>query len=355
MMKVLHRFDGCRPKDSKLALACLWWKALSGNDPTSPVHDHQLSYDLLPPITRWIVHRRLCRWYPRLHHANVEIRTAYLDKSVTNVINTIMSDTTSPLSNTTTMLMTPRKKIRLIVMGGGYDTRSMKLLERSLPLLQNNDTENSTQQQQQQSRRQKQQQPSRPLLKNAFDNSTTSNDDYDLECYELDLPEVVRAKRQLLQTRLFRRRPWLREAAVDYPKLISVNFNNLDDTRRALEEILFVSDNNNMDDDSLGSVVSTGVNNIILFEGVMIYLDEGIPHSLLELCSNVLSKSNDPSSSSSSSGYLCFADRLENIPGGEEDAANMEMESTGWELLDWLPKPGLARHMGVARLKRGEL
>ena len=51
------------------------------------------------------------------------------------------------------------------------------------------------------------------------------------------------------------------------------------------------------------------------------------------------------------SSYLCFADRLENIPGGDEDAADIEMNSTGWELIDWWPKPGLARHMGVARLR----
>jgi len=74
MMKILHKFDGCKPKDSKLALACLWWKAIAGNDRTSPVYDYQLSYDLLPSITRWIVNRRICRFYPRLHHANVEIR-----------------------------------------------------------------------------------------------------------------------------------------------------------------------------------------------------------------------------------------------------------------------------------------
>jgi len=54
--------------------ACLWWKAIAGNDKSSPVYDYSLSYDLLPPVTRWLVSKRLCRFYPRLHHANVEIR-----------------------------------------------------------------------------------------------------------------------------------------------------------------------------------------------------------------------------------------------------------------------------------------
>jgi hypothetical protein len=46
----------------------------AGNDASSPVYDYKLSYDLLPPITRTIVHPMLSKFYPRLHHANVEIR-----------------------------------------------------------------------------------------------------------------------------------------------------------------------------------------------------------------------------------------------------------------------------------------
>ena len=184
----------------------------------------------------------------------------------------------------------------------------------------------------------------------------------------MDLPEVVAAKRKLLSLRLFRRRPWLLRKSRGgggggivmedevYPKLIEANFNDLNGTRNVLEGILLSP---TQDDD----VITT---NIILFEGVMIYLEEGIPHSLLNLCSEVLRKgrqkyfyNNNDSNSLTSTvttttattlGYLCFADRLENIPGGDEDAARVEMESTGWELIDWLSKPGLARHMGVARV-----
>ena len=54
--------------------ACLWWKAIAGNSIHSPVYDSQLSYDLLPSVTRWIVNERVCNLYSRLHHANVEIR-----------------------------------------------------------------------------------------------------------------------------------------------------------------------------------------------------------------------------------------------------------------------------------------
>lgn len=196
-------------------------------------------------------------------------------------------------ANTTTPVAPSKKKIRLIVMGGGYDTRSMKLLEKSL--LQN---ENTTHHELLQQKRQSQHRGGwRNILrrqtrfspnKNAFDNITSNY--YDLECYELDLPEVVHAKRQLLQSRLFRRRPWLKDvAAYEYPKLISVNFNNLNDTQRALEEIILGRLEKNNEDD----LTVSSIDNIILFEGVMIYLDEGIPHSLLGLCSNVLSKQSN--------------------------------------------------------------
>ena len=229
---------------------------------------------------------------------------------------------------------TDSKKIRLIVMGGGYDTRSIKLLERSL--LQNTDIPHYDlllKQKRQTRTRWWNRRQQKPPLNNAFDNITSI--DYDLECFELDLPEVVRAKTQLLQTRLFKRRPWLQDIQSDYPKLIPVDFNNLNDTRNALEGIILSDDTGN-----------TNVHNIIIFEGVMIYLDEGVPHALLDICSGILNKRKSQSSS-----YLCFADRLENIPGGDEGAANLEMKSTGWKLIDWLPKPGLARHMGVARLR----
>ncbi|KAL7549443.1 hypothetical protein ACHAWF_012712 [Thalassiosira exigua] len=348
-MRMLHGVDGCRPKDSKLALAVLWWKALAGNNVQSPVYDHELAYDLLPPVTRRVVHPWLCRRYPRLHHANVEIRTAYLDQSVSNVINAILGDD----ATTTGATSVSRKKIRLIVMGGGYDTRSVKLVERSLlrdeaiphrELLRRKHRPRRSRRWPRLFRRQNED----IQTKNCALDSIASHE-YDLECHELDLPEVVRAKRRLFERRLLRRRPWLRGARTRFPSLVEADLNDLEGTRRILEGIL-----SSEDGDGAGSDVS----NVILFEGVMIYLDEGVPRSLLELCSDVLREyDRQPSSSSStrtdsSSGYLCFADRLENVPGGDEDAARAEMDRAGWELTDWLSKPGLARHMGVARLRR---
>jgi hypothetical protein len=175
---------------------------------------------------------------------------------------------------------------------------------------------------------------------------------YSLECYELDLPEVVQSKRKLIQSRLSRRRPWMMDyhatsLTPNYPTLVEVDLNNLNKTQIALENILSSNNNDGISENGAAMRVA----NIILFEGVMIYLDQGIPHSLLKLCSDALLNSNNATENNPSAqtpGYLCFADRLENIPGGDEEKAHIEMKNTGWELVDWLSKPGLARHMGVA-------
>ena len=73
----------------------------------------------------------------------------------------------------------------------------------------------------------------------------------------------------------------------------------------------------------------------------MIYLNDGVPHGLLQLCRDVLRNTR-------SQGSLVFADRLEHIPGGNLDIAHSILAQVGWRILDWHPKPGLARHMGVA-------
>ena len=82
---------------------------------------------------------------------------------------------------------------------------------------------------------------------------------------------------------------------------------------------------------------------IFVFEGVMIYLKEGVPRQLLNITSHVLK-------STRSQGSLCFADRLEHIPEGNKEIAESELLQNGWVLQEWNPKPGLARHMGSAVL-----
>ena len=75
----------------------------------------------------------------------------------------------------------------------------------------------------------------------------------------------------------------------------------------------------------------------------MIYLNDGVPSSLINITSSMLRENNLDCS-------LCFADRLENVPGGEFDLGVKELESNGWKMKDWSPIPELARHMGSASL-----
>jgi hypothetical protein len=265
-------FDRYKPPNSSLNVYCMWWKALSGNDKHSPVYDNELSYDLLPRISRQVI-KWFPTFFPRLHHANVEIRTAFLDQAITNCV-------IEEKNKSKDMIL-----FRLITFGAGYDIRSIKLKERGL-----------------------------------ID-----------EAMELDLPNVIDAKERLLSPNRFqRRRP---STTLNHlpKKFYRVDLNNITLVETILDEILSVQSNNGI-----------RYHTVFVFEAVLIYLNDGIPHALLQVCSNALHKNK-------ADGSLCFADRLENVPGGNYTLAVNELTSTGWSLVQWLPKPGLARHMGRAK------
>lgn len=283
-LTVLHAFDSCKPSNSKLNLACIWWKAMSGNDRLSSVYDDGLSYALLPSKTRVVVSRPFIarKLYPRLHHANVELRTAYLDKAVKDAVKTAKNYNKS----------NKKMRVRLISMGAGYDVRSIKL-----------------------------------RMKNIVD-----------AAYEFDLPEVVDAKERLFERARKRRSDLVKDL---FPICIGVDLNDEKTLETKFREIL---EQDSISNESYFTVT------IILFEAVMIYLDEGIPTNLLKTCSKILNEYE--SNSSNHVSALVFADRLEHIPGGDHDIGIKQLKSTGWELLEWCPKPGLARHMGRAILSK---
>ena len=154
------------------------------------------------------------------------------------------------------------------------------------------------------------------------------------ESVELDLPKVVEAKQKLFRNRLLRRRRRKGMTDHDLPDMTQIDLNRLDDVRSKLDEIVTRG---------VGAADWRQYHNIMVFEGVMIYLDDGVPSSLLGICSDVLNKHD-------LGGSLCFADRLENIPEGNLEDAIVELHRNGWDLVEWLPKPGLARHQGSARL-----
>ena len=76
---------------------------------------------------------------------------------------------------------------------------------------------------------------------------------------------------------------------------------------------------------------------IFVVEALLIYLDAAAAERLLDACRGA------PCAAVS----LCFADRLA-IDGVDEAAAARLFAARGFDLVRYLPKPGLARHMGVA-------
>jgi O-methyltransferase involved in polyketide biosynthesis len=149
-----------------------------------------------------------------------------------------------------------------------------------------------------------------------------------MDAYELDLENVVQSKQKILE-RIQRRRPHSR-----HPELISMDLNDLEGAATTILQRIITE----------APTKQQPTHTIFISEGVMIYLNQGVPSGLLKLLSETVRQSSDGTAS------VCFADRLENVPGGNLDSARREMSSSGWELIDFCPKPGLARHMGLSRL-----
>ena len=270
LIPVLHMGDKAKPKDSKYSLKVLHCKAIASMDKHSKVFDNGWTYDTLPSLSRWLL-RLLPIWlFPRLHHANIEARTAYLNKAIQSEMERVKDNCA----------------IRLISIGSGYDIRCSRLM---------------------------------------------SEYSGAIDAYELDLEHVVQSKKLILD-RLARRRPGTRQ-----PVLIHADLNDLAGFEQKLEEIVVQANG------------SPNTHTIFISEGVMIYLKEGVPSKILRIMKEATMEGGSESTAS-----FCFADRLENVPGGDIDAARKELSQNGWDLIDWCPKPGLARHMGIARLNRNQ-
>jgi hypothetical protein len=111
-LPLLHLFDRCKPGDTFLNLSVAWWKAMAGNRRGAVTADGGLAWDMLPPLTRWVLAYPLCLLFPRLHHQNVALRTAYLDSACRAEMKWAAEK---------------GKAVRLVSLGAGFDTRSFKL------------------------------------------------------------------------------------------------------------------------------------------------------------------------------------------------------------------------------------
>lgn len=285
LIPLLHLGDKAKPKDSKYSLTVLHCKAIASMDKTSKVFDNRWTYDTLPSISRWIL-RLLPTWlFPRLHHANIEARTAYLNGIIqAEVERVIQEDTTKSTA------------IRLISIGSGYDVRCSRLLSEYSGFID--------------------------------------------AAYELDLDHVVQSKQLILDRLLTRRqRRKNKYKSLRQPTLVPMDLNDVAACEQTLEEVCASETN------------KPNTHTIFISEGVMIYLNKGVPSKLLRIMNQAATKESKDSSKINTASF-CFADRLENIPGGDIKAAKQELNHNGWDLVDWCPKPGLARHMGLARLLR---
>jgi Leucine carboxyl methyltransferase len=294
VIPILHYFDKCAAKDTNLNLAVLWWKAISGNRFGSSTFDGFFAYDLLPHLTRLIVGFPFCWIYPNLHHQNVALRTAFLDLSLLHAIRSKqnVSQISTVTSTPTGVDLTPR----VITLGAGFDTRSLR-------------------------------------FQNAGDKISEKMMIADF--HELDLPAVVAQKTNVFKRFLLRR------PNSKMPKLYGVDLNDFEEVNRQLMKIF--------SEDKPSDEMSKKRPTVFMVEAVLMYLKEENVMPLLRMCMLKAAKH-------SSSVQLCFADRLPGMPYDvdldvEKQAAVDLLRTVGLDLKTWQPKPGRARHMGIAEFK----
>lgn len=287
-MPKLHAFDHVKPQNTKVNLSVLWWKAISGNQRFSKTADGGITYDMLPSFTRNIVKFPFSWLYAPLHHQNVALRTTFLDAAVCTELDHLDSTT---------------RPVTVIVLGGGFDTRALRFAA------------------------------SRPMCKSTW--------------IELDLPHVIRTKRNMLR-RFCDRRPHF---SALMPELVPCDLNNELEVRKALEQVLV-------------PIGAQGGACIFVAEAVLLYLNPDRAEAVFKACfQNHMSTTIGPRS-------FVFADRLPGVAPARnstaEEGGGKDKETLGAErrkaegffrtvcapevqLVNWCPKPGLARHMGTAR------
>ena len=146
---------------------------------------------------------------------------------------------------------------------------------------------------------------------------------------EIDLPHVIEQRGRLLN-RLAKRRPLL-AARVEALRQHSANLTRAEEMRAALR--------------SACRPLANGGHVVFVVEALLIYLPPEASMRLLEACAD------EARAAGAASATLCYADRLPGLKGASLEDGRAVLRKAGWANDDeaWLPKPGLARHMGVAR------
>jgi hypothetical protein len=273
LLPLLHRFDEARTSDLDNCLKVLWCKALVGMDKSSPALDGGLAYDMLPSGSRRIVKLLPERFFPRLVHFIIELRTVYLDGALREEIRHAKQQDNNC-------------KIRLVTLGAGYDTRSVKFLN--------------------------------------------MNEGVD-EAWELDMSSVIDSKSIMLD-RLQTRRPNLK-----LPNLVAQDLTKFDDLKALLHDIL------NADHDEHGDSVKW--HTVFLVEGVLIYLKEENRSRVMLTCSNILRKAKE-----SGSFLFADRIRKMRDPNATQIQKWLDDDGWELVVDSFCVHPGKARHMGAARV-----
>ena len=305
LLPLLHGLDKARTSDLDSCLKVLWCKALVGLDRSSPAYDGGLAYDMLPSGSRNLV-RLPESLFPRLVHFVIELRTVFLDRALQeeirhyqnddqfNNMNNINKAAQKQMENEKDNNINNKNKscrIRLVTLGAGYDTRSVK------------------------------------FLNSPYDGCCCQID----EAWELDIQQVVDSKSIMLQ-RLQSRRPVDR-----IPCLVAQDLTDANGLQSCLHRILKGDD----DDDKNKNPWHT----IFLVEGVLIYLNEDDKSQVLSLCAQGLRQE-------SQTGSVLFADRIRKLRDPDISQMKTWLQSNGWDLVEqsFCVHPGKTRHMGAARV-----
>jgi len=265
ILPLLHAFEDKNypiPPESSLCLPILWWKALLHR--TNPSAG-AWAYDLLPSKTRWIA--RFKWFFPPLHHKNVQLRTTFLDDRASTIATQARSDGFT--------------NIRLVVLGAGYDLRSLRFLEKGI-----------------------------------VD-----------EAIELDLPNVIDAKKALLNSSIFQRR---RPSCKKFPVMVGADLNDDVATKETLGRLLLPKE------DPIERTFT-----IFLLEGVLVHLESGSTQKILRLLRDL--------SFNEESSCLVFCDYIRGVTNRSLHLAQEVLHKTGWELSEFLATPTKTPHFGVAR------
>ena len=294
-IRLLHKWDSesslSNIPNSSLSLLIIWWKAIMWNSKVAA----KWSYDLLPSYSRWIVSKPL-RWlYPPLSSANVDLRTSFIDSRINEMIQNCKT-ANSEKKNVI---------VQLVSLGSGYELRCLRLLT-----------------------------------------ETKIN-----VGIEIDLPEVIQAKRNMITSKRFQRR---RPNSIQYVPHLKTAPIDLNDTQEnlisQLEPLLRQQEHRQQEkqkdgDDADGDHIHTLT--IFLLEGILVHLNDGSSSNVLKVLSSIAAASQKDGNSSY---CLIFADLVEGVTKRSLELAQSTLKECGWELIEFAANPTRTPHFGVAVL-----